>query len=299
MMVDSTAIGADISRLVQSSPQGRILGSELAVLLKRGHPDFRPESFGCRNLRDFIRKYAREVFETTRQGTDVVYSSVVMPAMSAEATRKQEFRTISSPRPPVRRLTIPTSVWKTFTSPNGFYRVFANRESGDFRVLRTQEDSLGVPWVQIQPCPPAVHLQIAKEFTENLSNETTKAELGKVLGLDSWWTHFFVAARRFNVESLWSSFRRRRLHTEFEQQLKTLGVPLPFAVSPTPTSTPTPTSVPTPTPADNATEPPPLQTEEGSDLRRIAFGVIRRLPASRLRELWLPLGYVLDEIGEK
>src|SRR5256885_817728 len=134
-MVDPTAVGSDISRLVQSSPEGRILGSELAVLLKRGYPDFRPENFACRNLRGFIRKFA-------------------------------------------------------------------------------------------------------KEFTENLTNESTKAELGKVLNLESWWTHFFVAARRLNVESLWSAYRRRRLHAEFEQQLKTLGVPLPLSSSPLPVSVP-------------------------------------------------------------
>jgi hypothetical protein len=207
--------------------------------------------------------------------------------MSAEATRTQEFRAISSPRPPSRRLIIPTSVWKTFTSPNGFYRVFANRESGDFRVLRTQEDPLGAPWVQIQPCSAAVHLQIAKEFTDNLTNEATKAELSKVLGLDSWWTHFFFATRRLNIESLWSSYRRRRLHAEFVQQLNSLAVPLPLSDSPIATPAPSTTDAVLP------------QTEEGSELRKIATGVIRRLPASRLREVWLPLGYVLDEIGEK
>jgi hypothetical protein len=290
-MVDPIAIGADISRLVKSSPDGKILGSALAVLLKRGYPDFRPEAFGCRNLRDFIRKYAKEVFETTRRGTDVVYSAAVMPAMSLEAARSQEFRTISSAPNPTRRLSIPTSVWKTFTSPNAFYRIFANRETGDFRVLRNFEQAPLAPWVQVQSCSAAVHLQIAREFTDDLPDDATKAELGKILALESWWTYFFVATRQFKVESLWSSYRRRRLHTEFEQQLKSLGVPLPLLAP----------AVPRPSLAVS-TERSEEMKPEGTDdsaLRRVAISVIRRLPASELREVWLPLGYVLDEVGEK
>jgi hypothetical protein len=152
-----------------------------------------------------------------------------------------------------------------------------------------------------------VHIQIAKEFTDNLANETMKAELSKVLSLDSWWTHFFFAARRLNLESLWSSYRRRRLHAELEQQLKSLGVPLPLSTPPTPIPTLTPIPMLTSEPAHIASEARPTQTqevegegeEEASQLRKIAAGVIRRLPASSLREVWLPLGYVLDEIGEK
>ena len=45
-MIDPNAIGEDVARLVTSSPNGQILGSALAVLLTRVHPDFRPEVFG-------------------------------------------------------------------------------------------------------------------------------------------------------------------------------------------------------------------------------------------------------------
>ena len=48
-----------------------------------------------------------------------------------------------------------------------------------------------------------------------------------------------------------------------------------------------------------STDAPPSDVADNPALRRIASAVIRRLPASELREVWLPLGYVLDEIGEK
>lgn len=283
--MDASEIGTEISRLVQTSPNGQILGSALAVLVKRFHPDFRAEDFGCRNLRDFIRMYSKGVFEIAKRGTDVLYSASLLPAMSEGSTRAQEFRDMHAvPAHPPRPI-LPTQAWKTFTSPNEFYRLFANRASGEFRVLRRGDPPLSEPWVLVQSCLPSVHLQIARDFTENLSDEVAKIELAKVLGLESWWTHFFLAARRFGLEREWSAFRRRKLHAELDQQLKSLGVPLP--VSPRRANSP----------AKSFAVPPPVVDD--MFLRRIASAVIGKLPSSDLREVWLPLGYVLDEIGER
>jgi OST-HTH/LOTUS domain len=288
-MIDPSTIATDLSRLVQSSPNSQILGSALAVLIKRVHPDFQSETFGCRNLRDFIRRYAKDIFEAARRGGDIVYSTALMPATSVDSTRVQEFRRISAVPAPVRQLTISTPVWKTFASPNAFYRIFANRETGEFRTLRRIDDPLDDPWVQVQSCSPASHLQIAREFVENLADESTKSELSKILGLESWWGHFFVATRGFGIERLWSGFRRRKLHVEFEQQLKSLGVPAPFSIAPAPIVAGPPV----------LTAPGPPPELEGDDvLRRLASAIINRLPTSDLREVWVPLGYVLDEIGK-
>jgi hypothetical protein len=122
---------------------------------------------------------------------------------------------------------------------------------------------------------------------EGLPDEAAKGQLTKILGLDSWWNHFFFSARNFGVERQWSAFRRRRLHDELEQTLKKVGIPLPFPSKSETLSTPLPAS----SPAAGA--------GPESALRRLAAAVIRRLPDSDLREVWLPLGYVLDEIGEK
>jgi hypothetical protein len=287
-MLDANAIGADIARLVQSSPNHRILGSSLAVLLKRVHPAFRPEDFGCRNLREFVRTNVKQVFEHARQGTDILYSASLLPAMGETANSQGELQKMSSAPTISRRLFVTTAVWKSFVSPNAFYRIFANRETGEFRVLKRHEESPDTPWLLVPPCSPEIHLRIAREFVENLPDETTKTELTKILGLDSWWNHFFLSARARGVDRQWSAYRRRRLHDEFEQQLKSLGVPLP-------SSSVAPAAAPSVVEASAA----PLSDEGNSALRRIASAVIRRLPASDLREVWLPLGYVLDEIGEK
>jgi len=286
-MLDATVIAADLSRLVQNSPQQKILGSALAVLLKRGYPDFRPEDYGCRNLREFVRRYVREVFEGGRKGSDVLYSAALLPTMAEEPARAQEFTKISEAPSFIRRSHVDPAVWKTFASPNAPYRIYANRETGELRVLQAQRIAPEGPWVQVSSCPAETHLQIAKEFLSGLADEPAKAQLTKILDLDSWWDHFFFSARNFGVEKQWSAFRRRRLRDELVKQLQTLGVPLTASVRPA-----------VPEPPTGVIE---LQTAEENDsrLRAITSGIIRRMPVSDLREIWLPLGYVLDELGKK
>jgi hypothetical protein len=51
-----------------------IKGNQLSVVVKTYFPDFEPEKFHCRNLRDFIRKYAADdVMEISKAGMDIVY----------------------------------------------------------------------------------------------------------------------------------------------------------------------------------------------------------------------------------
>ena len=289
-MQDAMVIGADISRLVQNSPNNKLPGSALAVLLKRGYPDFRPEDFGSRNLREFIRKYAKEVFEDGKNGGDIRYAVTLLPSMGEASSRQQEFRAISSIPAIPRRLTVDTPVWKTFASPTAPYRIYANRETGEFRVLHAQQPAPEGAWVQVLSCPPETHIQIAKEFIDGLSDDSAKNQLTKILGLDSWWNHFFFSARNFGVERQWSAFRRRRLHAELERGLRSLGIPLPF-------SSQQPAYV--PSIADSMQPQPIAEQQIDSKVRRIAAAVIRRLSDSELREVWLPLGHVLDELGEK
>jgi hypothetical protein len=286
-MLDATVVAADLSRLVQNSPQQKILGSSLAVLLKRGYPDFRPEDFGSRNLREFIHRYAKEIFESGKRGSDVVYTSALLPAMTEASTRQQELTGMSAAPAVSRRVAIDSSVWKTFASPTAPYRIYANRETGELRVLHVHQSSPEGPWVPVPSCPAPKHLQIAREFIEGLSDEPAKTQLTKILDLDSWWNHFFFSARNFGVERQWSAFRRRRLQDEFVQQLQSLGVPVGGSLRPVVATVP----------AEAAQ---PVVVQDGdSPLRAIAAAVIRRMSISELREIWLPLGYVVDEFGKK
>lgn len=276
-MVDADAIAAVVYRLVESSPKQQVLGSALAVLLKRAYPDFKPEDFGCRNLRDFVRAYAKEVYELDRSGTDIVYSISRIPApQDATQTRREllELRYVkhSSLSQLNRR------VWKTFVSPSAPFNIFADRNQGILEVLPAGQAPRSEDWTKIPPSPPEVHEQIAREFINTLPDGDAKSQLTKVLGLDqAWWEHFFVSARNLGLEKQWSAYRRKRLHDEFEKTLEKLGITLrkqPAAVS--------------------------VSAQEPEDqLRRIAIGILGRMNASELRELRLPLGYVVDELKSK
>jgi hypothetical protein len=285
IVLDVTVVAADIARLVQNSPNQKLLGSSLAVLLKRGYPDFRPEDFGCRNLREFIRRYAKEIFEEGKKGTDVLYSAALLPAIGDASNRQQEFTKIASVPQFTRRQNIDTAVWKTFVSPGAPYRIYANSDTGELRVVPTHHTAPVGMWIIVPSCPPETHVEIAKEFVEGLADEAIKTQLTKILGLSTWWEHFFFSARNFGVERQWSAFRRRRLHSEFEKELKRLNIPL---------------SAPPPVPSAVADKTESaIASEDDSRIRTIATAIIRRLPVSDLREVWLPLGYVLDEVGEK
>src|SRR5258706_10577192 len=128
-MEDPKVVGARILELVTNTPSKTILGAKLKKLVGDSVPGFDPLEYGCRNLRDFIRQHASPVFEVGRSGADVVYgvtverqSGMLAQSIIASANRWQS-------------RAAKTSVWKTFVSPNGNYRLFGNPETSEVQAL--------------------------------------------------------------------------------------------------------------------------------------------------------------------
>lgn len=285
-MADADTISSILYRLIEGSPSHHVLGSSLAVLLKRAYPDFRPEDFGSRNLREFIRAYAKEVYEVGRSGGDVVYSLSRLPIERDSANASREFMEIPTVSQPTK-YQLDRRVWKTFVSPSGTFVIWGNRNRGVLQVLPathgSPHTSPGDDWVKIPPCPAEIHEQIAREFMATLPEGDAKSQLETVLGLNtSWWEHFFVSARNLGLEKQWSAFRRRRLHDEFEKILRSLNIPYDERSTAR---------------AVDSGLPPATVTDDG--LRRLALAVLGRMTTSELRELRLPLGYVIDELQAK
>ena len=290
-MQDIDAIAEQVSVLIYNSPQHSISGSTLSPLIQRAFPGFDPVQFGCINLRDFLRRYAKDVFEAGRSGQDIVYSVLRLPSVAQNSARDQEVAVISHPPALRPSAAIDRPVWKTFVSPAGKFRAYGNRDTGDLRITHAAEQPLGGPWVEIPSCPPDIHLQIAKDFVGGLTEGATKTELGKILGLNAWWEPFFVTTRSLGIQKQWASFRRRALHIEFRRALDKIGVP--FATNPG--RVPPPTTTPG-TLQDGTNLAPPA---DDALLRQIATEIIQKLPLSDLREVWLPLGRVLDEARKR
>jgi hypothetical protein len=134
-------VAALLVRLLAGNGNPRpIKGSELSVLVRASAHDFAPEKFGCRNLRDFIRKYAfEEIMEIGKAGMDVVYglrsvgqqqplfeSSTPTPTPTKSADYRGSLgQLLSNPR-----------IWKTFASPESPFRLFLAPSTKQIVVLR-------------------------------------------------------------------------------------------------------------------------------------------------------------------
>jgi len=285
-MGDTGRVTSALVSILQNSPTRKLLGAELSLLLKQREPDFNPFAYGCTNLRQFIRTNVKEVFEAGRSGGDVMYS--LLPAQPpTTSTLPQQASTsfpVAAATDPQAGFPVDSHVWKTFVSPSGPYRLFLNPQTGEFQVLSAYQASPVAPWVQVPPCSPETHLQIAKEFIGGLSHEATKQTLLHALDYPTWWTAFFATTRNMGMDSQWVSYRRQRLWQEFKRAIEAVG------------ATTTPLSPPNVIVPEFSRMRQSAKRQDDSLIRRVAMGAVRRLPVSELRKISLPLGYIIDEI---
>lgn len=295
------AVGTIASRIVQlleKSETKRLAGSQLRTLLNFEFPGFKPEIYGCANLRQFVTQHVPAVGELGRAGADLVYGMnppeqiVTLPATNANASTSaiETQATPQAPAPEVEVFLDP-SVWKTFASPSARYKLFGNSQTGDLQVVPPGGQIPTSPWIRIPPCSESTHLQIAKEFISTLSEESHRLSLGDELGKPRWWDAYFLRAQQLGLLDSWGVFRRHRLTREFESTLKSLGIP----------SVPYPETPPRSRPATRlrgvGLRPIPAGSEI-SKLRGLAVSAVQQMSIAELRALMLPLGYVADGLNE-
>ena len=161
-MTEPQTIATFLVRTLQQVEPRPLKGSELAVLVKTAFQDFAPEAFGCRNLRDFIRKNVPEIVEFSRAGMDITY------CLRATKERLEvEGATGLESTSAVDQLTTDPRVWKTFASPDSIFRLFLLPENGQVRVLHPNAKPLPT-WREIPRMSAEVLLQIGKDFAANL-----------------------------------------------------------------------------------------------------------------------------------
>ena len=141
-----------------------IKGNQLSVVVRTHFPDFNPEKFQCRNLREFIRKYAADdVMEIGRAGMDIVYSlrsvgqqqPLFEPAV-ADTTKPSDQST------PLGQLIANPRIWKTFASPETAFRLFLAPSTKQVTVLRpgyTPDPS----WIEVPHISAEALLQIDRK----------------------------------------------------------------------------------------------------------------------------------------
>jgi len=282
-MLTEQEVTSLLVRLLSGS-QRPLKGSELSVLVRTSLPDFDPAKFGCRNLREFIHRFASgDVTEVDKAGMDIIYGirtaeqqplfeSTAQPAVSAT---KHDYRG------PLGQLLENPRIWKTYASPDTPFRLFLIPSSRQIRVLRPGF-SPDPSWLEIPRITAEKLLQIAKDFIAELP-DSQGVLLSRVLEQPGWWVPYFELVRTLGLKTRWISYRRRRIADEFERSLPTLP------------SQPQP-----PQPLDLVKQTAPAEVPTTSDtesvMKRVAAEVVQRMTDSELRALNLPLGYVVDAL---
>jgi hypothetical protein len=300
-MESASTIAYRILQLLEKSETKSVAGSQLRTLLNFEFPGFKPEIYGCRNLRDFVIKNVSVVGEIGRTGADLVYglrpqeqmnvgpaAKVIAPTPIEQAPAAiPATGTTSEPQNPF----IDPSVWKTFVSPRAPYKLFGNPQTGELWVVPPGETAPTTPWLRIPQCPESVHFQIAKDFISTLSEDSHRQSLGDELNKPRWWDSYFLKAQQLGLLTAWGVFRRHRLIREFESTLKNLGIPvIQYREA-------LPRRQLAARPFRAGVQPTPINSET-SRLRRLAVGAVQQMSITELRALMLPLGYVADQLNE-
>lgn len=290
-MTEEKDVTALVVQLLSGNGTPRpIKGNQLSVVVKTYFPDFDPEKFHCRNLRDFIRKYAADdVMEISKAGMDIVYGlrSVGQQQALFESPATADTAKPSDVRAPLGQLLANPRIWKTFASPDTAFRLFLAPSTKQVTVLRpgyTPDPS----WVEVPHISAEALLQIAKDFISEMP-DVQRAPLRAALDQPRWWIGFYDLVRTLGLKMRWIYFRRRRIAEEFERAMPTLP----------PDSAPAlqQREAERPEPAIQATRMQPLASAlPASLLKRVAADVVQRMTDSELRTLNLPLGYVVDAL---
>jgi hypothetical protein len=307
-MHSAEVIAVRITEYIQAQPTKTARGTQIAQFLRFVVPGFSPFNYGTSKLHLFLARYVRDVIPIGKSGGDVVYGirssqlelemekNVPAPSIAHETGGFAGTQTTS---------VMHRQLWKSFSSPNSLWIIYANAETGQVEVVPPGGSKLTVPWVVIPPCSADKHRQIAERFVAALSDEKQREALRDVVSQPRWWDQIYAATLSIGKLREWQVFRRREVQALFSEALAEARIPtrprssvhsnaaptlVPSALVP-PNPVP-PTLVP-PTPVVSAEQPRPNEEEL---LRRAVISVVQKMSVSELRNLALPVGNLLDEL---
>ena len=249
----------------------------LATQLRLAFPEFSPLTYGCRNLRQFIRQYVSSVSERGRSGTDVLYSL---------ATNNFVASHIPLPRPKTY-LPLPTNpaVWKAYSNPGYPFIVGVNSSNGLLSVFPAGHMFSGI-WAEFPKPTTITHKEIAAQFAATKEGPIRSA-LESLLSDAKWFIQFSPTAKRLGVAEDWIAFRRERLIASFKHSMAQAGVSQSDRPEGTTFST------------DNrpfSSAPAVAAPKMELDLRRLVSSLVEGLPDDDLKHLRFSIGSVLEAL---
>lgn len=288
-------IASRISEYIQARPNKIVSGTDLAQFLKFTFPDFSPLAFGVPKLRLFLQRFVPGIAPVGRTGGDLLYG--VRPPLASEQqpeTRVLNASAASSgppPRPVTSTAAMSHQLWKSFSSPNSLWHIYANSETGEIQVIAPGNPGLSAPWVVIPPLPAEIHAQVIKSFIATLPDEKHRNALQSLLLQPRWWDRIYAVTLQLGLLRDWQFHRRREILRAFSDALRDASIPARQKPSILPPSSSQPNS--------ERTLPPEVEHAKlGKDerLRRAVISAVEKMSVSELRILLIPVGYLADEL---
>jgi hypothetical protein len=287
-------IASRISEHIQALPTKTLSGTDLAQFLKFAFPGFSPFAYGVPKLRVFVERYVPGIAPIGRSGGDFLYG-----VRSPQASEQQTETTVvsvpaassgPSPHPGMSTASVSHQLWKSFSSPNSLWHIYANTETGDIQVIAPGNPGLSAPWVVIPPLPAEAHVQVARSFIATLSDEKQRNALQSLLLQPRWWDRIYSVSLQLGLLRDWQFHRRREILKAFSEALRSASIPVRQTLSTQ--STPL-------QPISERTLPQDAEhAKPGKDerLRRAVISAVERMSISELRTLSIPVGYLADEL---
>jgi hypothetical protein len=291
-MHSAEAIASRVTEYIQAQPTKTVPGTQIAQFLRFVFPGFSPFSYGTSKLHMFLARFVRDVIPVGKSGGDVVYgirSSQLELAIEKNASAPSIVQETRFPTD-IQTSVMHRQLWKSFSSPNSLWVIFANAETGQVEVVPPGGSKLTVPWVVIPPCSADKHRQIAERFVATLADEKQRETLREVLSQPRWWDQVYATALNMGKLREWQAYRRREILALFSEALAEAKIPA--RPRPSVYSSSAPNLLP-PTPVVGAEQPRPNEEEL---LRRAVISVVQKMSISELRNLALPVGNLMDEL---
>jgi hypothetical protein len=280
MTVTSQDVAKVVTAIVEEAVE--ILGSRLAAELRKRIPEWAPQNFGCRNLREFVSRHVIDVAVSRRAGMDVRY------VLSGPGSSDPEVRNDQGEE---------ADFWRAWVSPNSPVALIIERAGGGIRLVPRKF----VPpdgELLVEPPSVGVHKEIATSFLENVPDSVADLLKAALEAPDAiWWQAWKRTLGNTEYLHQWTVFRRNRLEGRLETQLRQVGIEQTKAaeilqrVRKTQTTTRANTS-------QNGTLDLSPNDAATTALRRLIIGAVQHMDAKELREIRLPLGLVLDLLAK-
>jgi hypothetical protein len=278
-----------------NSPIGR-LGTEISTELKEKMPDIDfKQRFG--GIRRFIDSYCSNIRVSGKSGMDYVYSHA---------------RYLNESFTPVHDRDVHVSPWKVFTYPFSEYRLFFNPQDNSLVIIEPSTD-IGEGLVEISKVTEDEYRQIAADFLKHESPIEAES-LRQVIVQPNFWMPFTNAIKEsLGYEGFGKliSWRLERLKEIFRERLSSKGIdqdkitevfrylnkvrkgrpnhlkPATTAINQARLERPGYSS-PRLRNKHILSESVPIQ------LRKIIHACVENMSEEQLRQIWLPVGMVMD-----